>query len=65
MKMSLVMVMIYGGCGIAAAARMTAPGLLDSRVALIALFLMCSAHIGWRAFAPKRALSASNTPEVK
>jgi len=61
MKMTLLMIVIYGAGAVAAAARMTAHGLLDSRLALIALALMCSAHIGWRASARKRAHQISES----
>ncbi len=59
MKITVLMVAVYGICGVAAAAKMSSPGLLDSKLALIALFIMCSAHICWRAFARKRRARVS------
>jgi len=53
MKMTVLMVTIYGGCAAAAATRLAQHGLLDSRVVLIALAATCLAHVCWRVIARK------------
>lgn len=65
MKMTALMVMIYGGCGVAAAARMSSHATLGFKLTVLALVLLCSAHLSWRAAARKRRLKNFDTPKPK
>ncbi len=49
MRVPVGMAVIYGGCGMASALRINSHGLLDTKLALIALFLLCAGHLCWRA----------------
>jgi hypothetical protein len=62
MKMSVVMMLIYGVTGVMAA--VVPNKLLDPKLALVVLSLLYSAHISWGAVAGKRAHESSiSNPE--
>ena len=63
MKTNILLLTIYGGCGVAAA--LAPNGLLDSRLAVMALCLLYTAHMFWRTRARKRRYAKDSNPKPK
>jgi len=53
MKMTVLMLTTYIGCAVATVTRMNAHGLVDSRLALIAVSVICGVHVCWKVFAER------------